>query len=122
MAISQAATLALIHLTLSLWMLTYGLKVFFFLRPAQPKLKAETRKARLRIIARVLIVAITFALCYLVRSICVTMIAMHNLEVIDIYAYFSDTAWFLISQWIPFLIPVSHIFVSAQSVFKNTTI
>jgi mannose/fructose/N-acetylgalactosamine-specific phosphotransferase system component IIC len=105
-AITQAAISAAIHLILSFWMLTYGLRMYFFLTSSQTMMNADTRKEHLRAIRRVLLVAITFALCYLIRSICVAMVVMHYLEVIEVYAYFSDLAWFLISQWIPFLIPV----------------
>jgi magnesium-transporting ATPase (P-type) len=106
-AISQAAISAAIHLTLSLWMITYGLRVYFFLTSSQTMMSTDIRKERLRATARVLIVAITFALCYLVRSICVTFVVLHNLEVFNIDAYVSDLAWFLISQWTPFVIPVN---------------
>jgi hypothetical protein len=106
-------------MTLSFWMLTYGLKVFFFLKPSQSKINADIRKERIRAIRRVLIVAVTFAVCYLVRSICVTLVVMHYLEVIEVYAYFSELAWFLISQWIPFLIPVSTCRCHSYQSFTN---
>jgi hypothetical protein len=107
MAISQAAIASAIHLILSLWMLTYGLRMyFFFLRSSMATANDEMREDRQRIIKRVLVVAVGFSLCNLIRSICTILVVCDNLGDFDVYDHISQMAWFMISQWIPYIIPV----------------
>jgi uncharacterized membrane protein len=105
-AITQAAISAAIHLILSLWMLTYGLRMYFFLASSQTKFNIDVRRTRHRAIRRVLTVTVGFALCYFVRSICAILVVLNKFEIIE--DNFSRISWFLISQWIPFIVPVGH--------------
>jgi uncharacterized membrane protein len=106
MAISQAAIASAIHLTLSLWMLTYGLRIYFFLTSSSAAASEEMHEQRQRVIKRVLVVAMGFSLCNLLRSICTILVVSDNLGEFAVYDHISLMAWFLISQWVPYIIPV----------------
>ncbi len=102
--IISAATLVI----LSQWMLIFGIKVYVFLSVAQTKLSMDARVYRERQIAtlRVLFISVGFSLCYLVRSICSALLAIDAIGSANTTSNFSLLAWYLCSQWIPFVIPV----------------
>jgi hypothetical protein len=90
-------------------MLVYGLRLYVYLQKSRTARSDEEilrnrRKATLRII----VIVSLFVCCYLLRGIAVAIV------IIDVlmpgYGGFdriSIMSWFLFSQWIPFLIPVS---------------
>lgn len=105
----NAVVVATSLVILSVWMLVYGLRLYVYLQKSRTARSDEEilrnrRKATLRII----VIVSLFVCCYLLRGIAVAIV------IIDVlmpgYGGFdriSIMSWFLFSQWIPFLIPVS---------------
>lgn len=104
--IVRALILSISLLSFSVWLLSYGIRIYIFLSSSQVRSNDVIRTERRRAIRRVLFVVSACSVCYLLRAFCVTLISydyFHDEYYTD--KWFSHLGWYLCSQWIPTIFP-----------------
>lgn len=125
--LAHAIIASFTFLALSAWMIVYGTRLYknvFQTRGSEggqqrvykQNLDPGAQRERSRTISRLLTVLFVFSVCYLIRGICVSLIAYDLITDHDVLSrQFTLLGWFLCSQWIPFGISVSHSYVINMS-------
>jgi hypothetical protein len=92
----------------SCWVFLYGIKIYLFLKRSTVSTNSFLYAERIKSTMRVLGVVVPCAVCYILRAFLVAILCIEYFTdkgYTDIW--FSWLGWFMCSQWIPTLIPVS---------------